>query len=129
MYHNAIQGTNENTGVRILVEEKIAAIFTRVNDRICFPKIQLDKYKVVLLVAFAPTLAISDQNPATKEDFYESLSEVTNRINESRHMLITIEDFNAKTRIRKSEYPVKIGKYGKGRLKTNGICFLEYANI
>ena len=68
MCHNAIQGTNENTGVRILVEGKIAAIFTRVNDRICFPKIQLDKYKVVLLVAFAPTLVISDQNPATKED-------------------------------------------------------------
>ena len=113
MCHNAIQGTNENTGVRILVEEKIAATFTTVNDRICFAKIQLDKYKVVLLVAFAPTLVISEQNPAIKENFYERWSEVTNRINESRHMLITIGDFNAKTGTGKTEYPVKIGKCGE----------------
>lgn len=97
MCHNAIQGINENTGVRILAEEKIATTFTRVNDKICFAKIQLDKYKIVLLNAFAPALVIFEQNPAIKEDFYESLSEVTNRINESRHMLITIGDFNTKT--------------------------------
>ena len=102
MCHNAIQGINENTGVRIPVEEKIATTFTRVNDKICFTKIQLDKY------------VIFEQNPAIKEDFYESLSEVTNRINESRHMLITIGDFNTKTGTGKTEFPVKNRQIWKG---------------
>ena len=42
-------------------------------------------------------------------------------------MIITTGDFNAKIGRGKSEYPENIGKYGKGRLNTNGRCFLEYA--
>ena len=42
--------------------------------------------------------------------------------------MITIGgDFNAKTRTGKNEYPENISKYGKGRLNTNGRCFLECA--
>ena len=42
--------------------------------------------------------------------------------------MITIGgDFNAKTRTGKTEYPKNISKYGKGRLNTNGRCFLECA--
>ena len=127
VYHNGIERTNEYTGVGILIEEEIPTTFTRVNDRICYAEIQLDKYKVILLVHYAPTLVISEQNPATREDFYESLSEVTNRINKIRHMMITIGDFNAKAGTEKSEYPENIGKYGKGRLNANGRYLLEHA--
>ena len=42
-------------------------------------------------------------------------------------MMITIGDFSAKTGTGKNEYPENIGKYGKGRLNTNGTCLLEYA--
>ena len=42
-------------------------------------------------------------------------------------MVITIGDFNAKTGTGKNEYPENIGKYGKGKLNTNGRCLLEYA--
>ena len=41
--------------------------------------------------------------------------------------MITIDDFNVKTGTGKSQYPESIGKYGKGRLNTNGRCLLEYA--
>ena len=41
--------------------------------------------------------------------------------------MITIGgDFNAKTKTGKTEYSKNISKYGKGRLNTNGRCFLEY---
>ena len=73
------------------------------NDRIRYAEIQLDKCNVILIVAYSPTLIISEQNPAIREDFYESFSEATNRINKSRHMMITIGDFNAKTETGKNE--------------------------
>ena len=85
VYHNGIEGTNEYTGVGILIEEEIPATFTRVNDRICYAEIQLNKYKFTLLVAYAPTLIISEQNPVIREDSYESLREFTNRIKKRRH--------------------------------------------
>ena len=41
-------------------------------------------------------------------------------------MMITIGDFNVKTETGKTEYRENIVKYGKGRLNTNGRCFLEH---
>ena len=38
VYHNVIEGTNEYTGVEILIEEEIPATFTSMNDRIAIPK-------------------------------------------------------------------------------------------
>ena len=123
VYHNEIEGTNEYIIVGILIEEEIPAM----NSRIFFAEIQLDKYNDILLAAYTPTLIIFEQNPAIRKDFCESLSEVTNRINKIRHMMITIGDFNVKTGTGKTEYRENIGKYGKGRLNTNGRCFLEHA--
>ena len=69
------------------------------NDRICYSEIQLDKYKVIFLVAYIPTLIVSEQSSATREKFYEILSEVTNRIIKSKHLMITIGELNTKTGI------------------------------
>lgn len=63
VYHNGIEGTNECTEVRILIKEQIPATFTRVNEGICCAEKQLHKYKVILLVDYAPTVTISGQNP------------------------------------------------------------------
>ena len=125
VYHNGIEETNEYTRVGILIEEEIPATFTRVNDRICYAEIQLDKYNVILIVAYAPTLIISEQHPAVREDFYDSLNEISYRINKSRHLMTTVGDFKAKTGTGKNEYPENIGKYGKNRLNNNGRCLLE----
>ena len=64
VYHNGVEGTNRYTGVKILIEQKLPATFTRVNDRICYAEIQMDKYKVILFIAYAPTLIVSEQNQA-----------------------------------------------------------------
>ena len=53
VYHNGIEGMNEYTGVGILIEKEIPATFTRVNDRICYAEIQLNKYNVIVVVAYA----------------------------------------------------------------------------
>ena len=51
VYHNGIEGANKHKVVGILIEEEIPSTFTRVNDRICYAKIQLDEYNVILIVA------------------------------------------------------------------------------
>ena len=58
IYHNGIEGTNEYTGVGILIEEEIPATFTSVNDRILYAEIQLDKPNIILIVAYISTLII-----------------------------------------------------------------------
>ena len=88
--------------------------------------IEFAKYKFTLLVAYAPTLIISEQNPAIREDSNESLSEFTNRIKKRRHMITPIGNFNAKIGTVKTEYPENIGKYGNGRFNTNAKCLLDY---
>ena len=89
------------------------------NVRTCYVEIQLDKHKVTLLVAYAPTLIISGEIPAIRENFYESLSEFINRIKKGKHMIITISDFNTKIRTGETEYPENIGKYGNSRFNRN----------
>ena len=44
VYRNGIEETNEYTGIGILIKEEIPATFTKVNDRICYVEIQLDKF-------------------------------------------------------------------------------------
>ena len=129
VYHNGIEGTNKYTVVGILIEEEIPGTFTRVNDRICYAEIQLDKYKVILIVAYTSTLIISERNPVIRKDFYDSLSEVTKRINKSRHMMTTIGDFKAKTGTGKKEFLQNISKYGKSRLSTNSRCLLIILSV
>lgn len=89
------------------------------NVRTCYAEIQWDKHKVTLLVAYAPTLIISGEIPAIRENFYESLSELINRINKGKHIIITIRDFSTKIGTGKTEYPENIGKYGNSRFNRN----------
>ena len=98
-------------------------------DRICYAEIQLDKYNIILNVAYSSTVIISERNLAVTEDFYDSLSEVTKRINKSRHMMTTIGDFKAKTGTGKNEFPENIGKYGKSRLNRNSKCLLVILSV
>ena len=58
VYHNGIEGTNEYTGVGILIEEEIPATFASLNDRTLYAEIQLDKHNIILIVAYVPTLII-----------------------------------------------------------------------
>ena len=95
---------------------------------ICVAEIDLvGKEKLFVIVAYAPTLGVSGKNPNTREEFYRTLSQVSAEVAKSRHMLVTLGDFNAKTGSGHRLYPNNIGKYGKGLMNSNGEYLLEYA--
>ena len=127
IYHNGIEEESQFTGVGIVIEEDIPATFTRVNDRICYAELKLGGYTAIFIVAYAPTLKVSEENPGRRDKFYECLSEVTTKANRSRHLMICCGDFNAKTGTGYEEYPRNIGKFGKGMVNSNGRFLLEYA--
>jgi len=52
---------------------------------------------MVVIVAYASTLKVSEANPDIRDDFYSALDKVTKETSKSRHIVITLEDFNAKT--------------------------------
>ena len=58
--------------------EKFNPLFKRISDRISTPKIQLnDDHYVAIIVAYAPTLGKSEQNPSIWEEFYDQLNSLT----------------------------------------------------
>ena len=128
VYHNGIKDKNKHTGVGIIVEKEIPAVMNRITDRICTAEIDLnDTKKLIVIVAYAPTQVVSEDNPSIREKFYNDLSEITRNLNRKRHFVISLGDFNAKTGSGYSQFPSNMGKYGKGQLNTNGINLLEYA--
>ena len=130
LYHNGIKGTNKYSGVGLLINKDINATFQRITDRICVAEIDLEgdstKKKLFIIVAYAPTLGVSEKNPNVREEFYRTLTQVTLKVDKSRHMIVTIGDFNAKTGSGYRIYPENMGKYGKGLMNSNGEYLLEY---
>ena len=128
VYHNGIEGKNIYSGVGILIEEDIPAVFRRISDRICVAEIYLkETINLYVIVAYAPTLDVSERNPEVREEFYRTLSQVSSKLDKSRHALVTLGDFNAKTGSGYKRYPNNMGRYGKGLINSNGEYLLEYA--
>ena len=129
-YNSGIKEKNIFTGTGILIEENIEAKFKRISDRICTAKINLgNKHKVMIIIVYAPTLNVSENQPQVREDFYELLQKTTNKINKSRYQLVVMGDFNAKTGSGYNLYKENMGPFGKGMLNTNGSYLLEYTKI
>ena len=126
IYHNGIEGKNKFSGVGILLKSDIEARVERITDRICTAEIELQQSNnVFVIVAYAPTLKVSEENPNVREEFYDAL--MTKELNKRRHILIILGDFNAKTGSGYRDYPDTMGKYGKGKLNSSGKCLLDYA--
>ena len=73
VYHGEIQRTNQYTGTGFLIEEFLNPHFKRISDRISTTKIQLnDDQYATIIVAYAPTIRKSKQNPASEKNFATS---------------------------------------------------------
>ena len=69
----------------------------RISDRICVTEIDLGKeHKMIIINAYAPTLNVSEKNEETRDNFYEQLDQIYNKLNKSKIEVIVMGDFNAK---------------------------------
>ena len=128
IYHNGINNKNKYTGVGLLINAEIKTDFKKISDRICVAEIDLNiQKKIIVIVAYAPTLVVSEKQPSEREDFYNKLSEITRKTNKNRHIIITLGDFNAKTGSGHRNFPEVVGKYGKGHINSNGEYLITYA--
>ena len=82
---------------------------------------------IEITICYCSTLGVSEKNRNIRAEFYRTLSQVSVAVAKSRHMLVTIRDFNAKTGSDYKIYSTNMGKYGKGLMNSNGEYLLEYA--
>ena len=111
-----------------MVKKGMNVTFKPINDRICLMKIKVNaSYSITIINAYAPTLPVSENDPAQREVFYDELEAVVRTVS-VREYLVVAGDFNAKTGREWNRYPEYIGRYGKGDLKSNGKQLLEFCN-
>ena len=86
--------------------------------------------KLNVLSVYAPTLEVSEATPEIREQFYSDLEAVLATLS-SRDALVIVGDFNAKTGSAHEDelYHDTIGKYGKGKVNSNGIHLLNFAKL
>ena len=85
-----------------------------------------DHYATII-VADAPTLGKSEQNPSIRVEFYNQLNNLTSAHKNNKHRLLVIGDFNAKTSSAYPRFSESIDKFGKGISSCNGEHLLEQA--
>ena len=114
-------------GVGIIIKKDIIHDFEEVNDRICRTtiKMQNNRPNIDLVCAYAPTLPKSEKDNKIRDNFYETLSSVINKVPQ-RNLLLLAGDFNAQTGTGHKNNPDIIGKFGRDRLNPNGAYFIEF---
>ena len=117
---------NSNHGVGIIVPANIKASFTPINGRICKLTAELEgERNLTFISAYAPTLPESKKSPEVREDFYNVLDSVINKVNK-RDFLVIGGDLNAKTGTGYPDYPANMGRFGKGEMNENGEELLDF---
>ena len=129
--HYTSGGKNKTTkyGVGLIAPADLNLEFEAVNERLCKATIKKESNEpnTVIIVAYAPTLEVSTKYPKRREQFYDELNALTNKVSQ-RDILYIMGDFNAKTGSACNQYPENMGKYGKGEVNENGIHLLEYCS-
>ena len=120
-------GKNIHHGVGLLIKKEMCPVFKKISDRICkaMIKTENDDHVIIILCAYAPTMEVSEKDPQQTEIFYEQLDRELTTINKSKHTIILLGDFNAKTGSGYKDFKQNMGKYGKGKLNENGRNLLE----
>ena len=113
-------------GVGLLVQKELNPTFKTISNRICSAKIELAKYNVHIISAYAPTLNVSERQTTQRDDFYDQLDAAVNKI-PLRDVLYVVGDFNAKTGSSWLQYKENMGRFGKGYTNSNGERLLEFA--
>ena len=78
----------------------------------------------LVIISASHTLQISEENPNDREDFYEILETLVDKI-PKRDIVIIAGDFNAKTGSARDEFKENMGKFGKELLNSSGRRLLE----
>ena len=84
-------------------------------------RIKLEKHNrnLKFISRYAPTLGVSEKDENIREEFYGALNNKVNGINR-RDMLIIAGDINAKIGSGHHDYQECIGRYGKGKMDSDG---------
>ena len=91
----------------------------RHTDRISYARFATKTGPAYLINAHAPTLTKSEKDPQGRDDFYEQLDGLLQKL--PRQALILLAgDFNAKTGTLHETTPKIVGRYGKGKANRNG---------
>ncbi len=106
------------------VHPDLCQVFKQLSARVCRSDVELRNRKLVLIVAYAPTLTKSEKHPDIREEFYQQLDSEINKVS-NRHVLLVVGDFNAKTGSGWRDFPEVVGHFGKGHVNSNGQQLLE----
>ena len=115
-------------GVGIIVRKDLKPDYKKIAEKICVATIKLEKQNrnLKFLSTYAPTLEVSEKDENISEEFSGNFNNIVNGIN-GRDMLIIARDINAKIGSGHHDYPECIGRYGKGKMNSNGKHLAEFA--
>ena len=121
VFYSGIKGKITFSGTGIIIENTLQPRFKRISDRISTASVKIDNnHYANIIVAYAPTLTRSEDEPQLREEFYNQLDKLSTKHKKNKHVLIVLGDFNAKTGSGHKQYPNNMGKYGKGHINSNG---------
>ena len=115
---------NKHHGVGIIVGKDLKADYKEITEKVCVATIKLEKYNrnFKFISTYAPALEVSEKDENIREEFYGAINNTGNGISR-RNMLIIVGDMNAKIGTGHHDYPECIGRYGKGKMNSNGKQF------
>ena len=114
-------------GVGILVDKNFTGYFTKISDRLCYIKFQNKNRSFYIISCYAPTLKNSENNPKIRQDFYDDLDNLIQKMGNKKHIYIG-GDFNAKVGYyANKDYKDNAGPFGKGIRNSNGEILLDFA--
>ena len=74
---------------------------------------------IIIIVAYAPTLQVSEKLPQKREDFYKEIDKLLTKKKRSNYTVFLLGDFNPTRGSGHYMYKENIGKYGKCHMKSN----------
>ena len=86
--HNLSGSKNNKQVVGIIVKADTKCSFMPINDRICKLTIKKKRNNIVIISAYAPTLAVSKKHAEQCEQFNQKLESLINTVNESDLLVI-----------------------------------------
>eukprot|EP00794_Sanderia_malayensis_P021015 gene21015-23067_t len=116
--------SNKYHGVAIVCEKGLKANFQNISNLLCKAVLKIENRRLVFISCYTPTLQNSEKNPQEREEFYDSLHTAIQNVN-SRDLLIIGGDLNAKTGTGWSMDSKVMGKFGKGKINSNGTHLLD----
>ena len=119
---------NKHHGEGVIVRKDLKADYKEITEKMCVVTIKFEKQNrnLMFISTYAPTLKVTEKDKNIREEFYGALTNTVNGIN-GRDMLIIMGNMDAKIGSGHHDYPECIGRYGKGKMNSNGKHLAEFA--